>query len=393
MTEAAAGRLSSARILAQAERQTGAHGLADAGLLSRLEQLVAWINARGPYTPAQLEDASRQLQAVLSLRLQLAADRARLPAITAEKIERPVFVIGFPRSGTTLLHSLLAEDPAALAPRWWHGRAPSPPPGEGPVCAGRLATAARELERMLDHLPGLLQLHPYWDKGAEALIEDEELFTLDLRNAYPTWFYRVPSLSVMVELDAAADARATYRFHREWLQHLQWNRGEPRWALKGIGHQFQLQALLETYPDAVCIWPHRDPGQIQASMFTIASVMYESISPGGIDWPQFARASVEGLRAGLERVMASGVMDDPRVIHLPFERITANPVGAVRAIYERAGLPYSAEFERRMQAWLESPDNRADRYGRYPYSYEPFGLDAAWVREQFAAYRRGYCQG
>lgn len=393
MAEAAPAGLSSHRILAQAERQTGAHGLADTGLLSRLDQLVAWINARGPYTPAQLGDIARQLQAVLALRLQLAADRARLPGIAAEKIERPVFIIGFPRSGTTLLHSLFAEDPAALAPRWWHGHAPSPPPGEGAVCAGRLAATARELERMLDHLPGLLQLHPYWDKGAEALIEDEELFTLDLRNAYPTWFYRVPSLSVMVELDAAADAHATYRFHRELLQHLQWNQGPRRWALKGIGHQFQLAALLETYPDAVCVWPHRDPAQIQASMFAIASVLYEAINPGGIEWKQFARASVEGLKAGLERVMASGLMDDPRIIHLPFGRIAADPVGAVRSVYERAGLPYTAQFEQRMRAWLDSPDNRADRYGRYPYSYEPFGLDAAWVREQFAAYRRAYCQG
>jgi hypothetical protein len=393
MAEAAAGGLSSGRILAQAERQTGAAGLADAGLLQRLERLVGWINARGPYRPAQLDDMGRQLQAVLALRLQLAADRARLPGIAAEKIERPLFVIGFPRSGTTLLHSLFAEDPAALAPRWWHAHALSPPPGEGAVCAGRLAAAARELERVLDFLPGLLQLHPYWDKGAEALIEDEELFTLDLRNAYPTWFYRVPSLSVMVELDADADARGAYRFHRELLQHLQWNNGGRRWALKGIGHQFQLAALFEAFPDAVCVWPHRDPAQIQASMFTIASVLYESINPGGIDWKQFAHASVEGLKAGLDQVMASGLMDDPRIIHLPFQRITADPVGTVRSVYERAGLPYTPEFERRMRAWLDSPDNRADRYGRYPYSYEPFGLDAAWVGEQFTGYSKRFCRG
>ena len=113
-----------------------------------------------------------------------------------------------------------------------------------------MAYAQRAIERMIDFVPGLLPLHPYWDHGATALIEDEELFTLDFRNAYPTLLYRVPTLEVMVDA-GGGNVVGTYRFHRELLQHLQWSSGKRRWACKGVFHQFQLNALFATYPDAV----------------------------------------------------------------------------------------------------------------------------------------------
>lgn len=382
--------LSFEHIVALAAQQTGESGLADPELLARLQAFIEWINARGPYSPEQLEAMGRQIQQLFAVRLQLAGDRRRIAAIAQEQIERPIFVIGFPRTGTTLLHSLLAADPEVHAPRWWHSHVPSPPPGEGPIAGQRLAFAARELERLLDFVPGLLQLHPYWDKRAEALIEDEELFTLDFRNAYPSLLYRVPSLDVMVDV-GGGDARGAYRFHRELLQHLQWNTGNRRWALKGIGHQFLLGQLFDTYPDAVCVWPHRDPVEIQASMLTIAAVLYSAISGDTIDWKTRARPMLEGLKASLDGAMASPLIEDPRVIHLHFKDITSDPMGAVRRIYEHGGLRCTALFEQRMRAWLDDPENRADRYGRYPYSYAPFGIDADWVSQLYADYRRRFC--
>jgi hypothetical protein len=128
--------------------------------------------------------AENQLRALLATRLWLERDR-RIPAIAAEVIEQPVFVIGFSRTGTSLLHSLLAQDEGSRAPRWWQTHSPSPPPGEIPVTPQRLADTTRELERFLHKTPGLLTLHPYWDEGAQSLIEDEEIATLDFQNVYP----------------------------------------------------------------------------------------------------------------------------------------------------------------------------------------------------------------
>ena len=383
------GSLPVQQLIELAERDSGGYCLAGAALIDRFTKLVEWINARGPYSPVQLDGMRAQLTRLLSRRLHLAVDRRRFPGIAEATIERPIFVVGLPRSGTTLLHSLLAEDPEVVAPLAWHVHSPSPPPGAGAVCAGRLAYAQRAIEAVIDFVPGLLPLHPYWDKGAHSLVEDEELFTLDFRNAYPTQLYRVPTLEVFVDA-GAEDIAGTYGFHRELLQHLQWQTGRSRWACKGVFHQFQLEALFQAYPDALCVWPHRSFEEIHVSTVTISAVLYDAINGGRVDWKQYARATAEGLKAGLDHVMSSPIVDDPRVVHLRFEDVAADPIGAVRSVYDRGKLDISPEHARRMRAWLDDPSNRVDRYGRYPYTYEPFGITREWVRELFADYSKRF---
>jgi len=253
------------------------------------------------------------------------------------------------------------------------------------VCDGRIAFATRAIQQLIDFVPGLLPLHPYWDKGADALIEDDELFTLDFHNAYPTLLYNTPTLEVVVDA-GGGDILGAYRFHRELLQHLQWNTGRHRWACKGVGHQFLLDTLFEVYPDALCVWPHRPMAEIHVSTVTIAAVLYDAITGGRIDWKQYARSSAEAIKAGLDHVMANPLIDDPRVVHLSFKQIVADPVAAVRKVYGRGGLSVTGEHHQRMRTWLADPSNKVDRYGRYPYSHEAFGMTESWVRELFADY-------
>ena len=85
---------------------------------------------------------------------------------------------------------------------------------------------------------------------------------------------------------------------------------------------------------------------------------------------------------------ANELIRDPRILHLSFSEISADPVAMVRRIYEHHGLEVSAEFQSRVEAWLADPENAVDRCGRYPYSYEAFGLDREWVQELFADYSR-----
>ena len=185
----APAQLDAGEIITAAGHATGHFNVLDAGFATRLTKLTEWLNQHGNLSREQSLAARAQILQIVITRLLLEVDRKRLPAIAAEKIERPIFVIGYSRTGTSLLHSLLAEDVAHQGPVWWQTHQPSPPPGEMPVARGRIESAQREMDSWNQHTPGLLTLHPYWDDGVNALIEDEEIHTIDFQNVYPTLLF------------------------------------------------------------------------------------------------------------------------------------------------------------------------------------------------------------
>jgi Sulfotransferase family len=373
-----------AEILTLAENESGAFGLADEGLIARASGMVDWINQRGPYTTDQLWAMRVQVQRVLTTRLRLKLDRQLFPAITGEQIERPVFVIGFPRSGTTLMHSLLAEDPETQSLKSWHVYSPSPPPGAGPVVAEHIAYAQRRVEEWMDFCPGQKPMHPYIDKGAHQLIEDEESFTIDFQNAYVYHYFRVPTLEPMAVPDA--DPVGAFSFHRELLQHQQWNSGKTRWACKGPSHQNNLDSLFKVYPDALCVWNHRPVSEIFPSICSLSAQVFEAVQGKPGDRVGQARILAQILKQGFDRMLQNDMLDDPRILHLSFREVAKDPAAAVRTIYAKRGLDVSKAFDARMAAWLGDAENAVDRYGRYPYSYEAIGLAREEIEEMFADY-------
>ena len=373
------------RVFHSAQIISGAFDALDDGLRGRVGKLVSWLNGQVTLSGERAQEVDLQLRKLLATRLRLAADRERIPAIAEERIERPIFVIGFARTGTTLIHSLLAEDPCARAPLWWHTHDPSPPPGETPVMPERIEFTAKELDRLVAQTPGLLTMHPYWDKRGHCLIEDEEIFTLDFQNAYPTLLYRMPALAMMID---ASDAREAYGFHRQFLQHLQWNQEPKHWVVKGIYHQFVLEELFEAYPDALCIWPHRDPMEVHPSTMAITAVLYGGITNWQMDFKALGPAFVEGIARSVAQAIESPLVDDPRVLHVDFHALTRDPVAIVRKAYGEWGLDYSEAYEARMKAWLADPANAPGRYGRYRYAMEPYGLSPELIETAF----EGYCK-
>jgi hypothetical protein len=329
-------------------------------------------------------DMGRLLQNVLLLRSK---ERER-PAVLDEAITAPVFITGMPRSGTSFLHALLAQDPAHRAPRCWQTIHPYPAhsyPGPNGIEAA-IRNVERQL-RLFDQLaPGLHDVHPTAARDPQECVEINAHVLQSLR--FDMTHY-VPSYRSW--LDRVGHAQA-YRFHRRFLRHLQHQEtaparrdgqaAPPRWVLKSPDHVVALDALRAAYPDARIVMLHRDPVHVLASVARLTELVRMPFARE-IDRAQIGRQVSDDWAARAAGMMRAA--DSGGVVHLHYRALVADPLGAVRRLY--AGLldgALPAEAEARMRALIDRRPRGG--YGRNSYSLADFGLDADTESARFAAY-------
>lgn len=371
-------------LLAAAQAATGLYEFGTDWVRASLDNVVTLLNEDASLSPEHRAAAHQQLVDVLAGRLRLIADRDRHPGIDRERIEAPIIVMGFGRSGTTFLHSLIAEDPQNRAPRYWEVARPSPPPATAGPDDPRIGAGHRDVEDWLAGLPGFITQHPYWDQGGLALMECESFFVYNLSHHYPVQQSKIP-FGTRWAVDV--DETTRYEFHRSFLQHLQYGGPPRRWALKGVDHQYHLTGLRAVYPDARLVWAHRDPVQVMGSLLEVTLQLTRGTGGDSADRTALARAWVDRYRSRLDRALANPLAADPRICHVRYPDLTADPVGTVHGIYRHFGLEVSNDHETRMSHWLADPANRSDRHGKWTYALAEHGVDPAWISALFADYR------
>jgi len=374
--------LNADKLLAAAQSATGSGDYGDDTLPTRFGLAVDHLRSVGMDAAGQ-RAAADVCHWLLSSRLEFFADRKRYP-IAEEKIERPLFATGEPRSGTTLLHALLSADPNARSLRFWEVMYPSPPPGLAKPDDPRPARADADWREILARIPRWLISHPYNDMLGNGLPECERTWAFDFRVMTPTAWWRVPMGMNIGGLPI--DPRAQYRIHQMMLQHCQFARPRKYWVLKGF-HAARLDALFETYPDAHIIWVHRDPVQVIASRIVLTGELTEALA-GHVDWKEQAKLHVGLSRASFAATMNNPFVNDPRIHHVRYPDFVADQVGTIRGFYEHSGVPFTAEAETAMRDYLR--DNKGDRYGKFKYSTDIIGEDIEALHEEFAAYRQRF---
>jgi len=329
--------------------------------------------------------ARRRLVSLLENRARLAADLARKPEVAAEKIERPLVVVGLPRTGTTLLHTLLGQDPGTRSPLFWEVREPCPAPaGDGVVDDPRIAACSAELEGLYKLLPEFRAVHPMqalWPQECVAITAH----TFVSMQHSTTW--RVPSYAAWLE---SRDHAPAYAFHRRFLQYLQHRRPPRRFVLKTPGHLWTLGELFAEYPDAGVIHTHRDPVRVLASLCSLESVL-RKIASDAIDPGELGREWAPRLAQGLARASewrAAHPERERQFVDVQYAELLADPLGVVARIYAQFDLPFGAEARERMTAFLRA--NPSDKHGVHRYRLRDFGLDEAEERRRVAAYTRRY---
>lgn len=364
-------------LIADAQEATGLIDFGDDTLPARVALVVDRLNSAG-LDGTGSQAAALTISGLLTSRLHFIADRARLPLVQ-ERISAPLFATGEPRSGTTLLHALLAEDEESRALRFWEVMYPSPPPGPAGVDDPRRARADADWREILDRIPPWIVSHPYNDLLGAGLPECERTWAFDFRATNPSAWWRVP-LTIM---NFPQDHHAQYALHRMMLQHIQHTRPPRRWVLKGF-HGRRLRALFDTYPDARIVWVHRDPVQVLASQIVAFGQINESLA-GTLDWTQYAKDTIEGSRANFHAYLTDPFVDDPRIHHVRYRDFVTDPVATIGGFYDFAGLPLTAHAEKAMRDYLAT--NRSDRYGKFTYSTDVLPVPVQQLHDEFGAYR------
>ena len=367
-------------LIADARDSTGLDDFGDDTLAARVALVVDALNSAG-LDETGSRAAALTIGGLLTSRLRFMADRARLP-LTAESITAPLFATGEPRSGTTLLHALLAEDEQSRALRFWEVMYPSPPPGPAPVDDRRRAQADADWREILDRIPPWIVSHPYNDLLGAGLPECERTWAFDFRATNPSAWWRVP----LTIRNFPQDHHAQYTLHRMTLQHVQHSRPPKQWVLKGF-HGRRLRALFDTYPDARIVWVHRDPVQVLASQIVALGQINESLA-GPLDWNRYAEATIEGSRANFHAYLTDPLVHDPRIHHVRYRDFVTDPVATIGGFYDFAGISFTADAEKAMRDYLAT--HRSDRYGKFSYSTDVLPVPVQQLHDEFAPYRERF---
>jgi hypothetical protein len=319
---------------------------------------------------------------------QLIEDAHRAnPALGQALVTAPIFILGLPRSGTTFLHRVLAEDTDNLVPRNWQTIYPAPRPADfDPTTDKHARIVDRQLKLFAGLAPGFSNLHPI---TADSPQECSEITSHVFQSLRFDTVFRIPKYLAWLETHTHRDA---FEFHRKFLQYLQ-NGVASRWVLKCPDHTFSLDAILQVYPDARFVVVHRDPIAVLGSVAHLTQILrmpfLNNIDSGEIG-TQVAKRWTLGANLLLEFDQRTDI-ETVRKIHVHYNDLVSAPLATIARIYAQFDLPLRPEALADISRYVNArPDGG---YGKHaPYSMETFKISTEALQVQFAPYVSQYCR-
>jgi len=368
--------LESEALLEQASAETGLHDLGDPGFVRRLEVLLTSL-AAAPLSPFGVVSNHGLVLQLLKNRLRIEELLRQHPEIRSIPIERPIVIVGLPRTGTTHLHNLLAADPALRSLPYWESLEPAPDPADAPG-DGRRDRTQTALDVVDLAMPLFVRMH---EMTVDHVHEEIQLLAIDFSSML---FETITLLPEWRDFYLAHDQTPHYQYLRTVLQVLTFLRGGERWVLKSPQHCEQIPALLRVFPDATFVVTHRDPVPVTASLVTMVTygqrMAVDHVDPfaSGAYWS----TRVEDLLRGCAR--DRDLIPDAQAIDVPFSVLMEDDVDVVRTVYEVAGQPFTDAVRGAMDAFAAA--HPRGRHGTVVYDLADFGIDADERRRALAFY-------
>jgi hypothetical protein len=302
------------------------------------------------------------------------------PEVSEQRVERPLVILGLPRTGTSLASYLLDQDPQRRSLLTWEAEDSVPPSTPETLRADpRCLKKKAELEILAEGLKAADIPMVHWDEAdgpTECVFVQNQDFKAYLWEAF------MPN-SAYADWLLETDMTSAYAYERSVLQLLQ-SRAPGTWSLKMPSHAVHIEALLAMFPDARIVWAHRDPFKATASFLRL-NYLSRAVLGCDVDTTDVVSNVLRQLRAHITRPMkARERIGDDRFFDLHYAALMRDPIGAMRSLYDWAGDELTASTEQSMLAWLKR--NPQDRFGVQPYSLDGTGVTRADLEPVFAEY-------
>jgi hypothetical protein len=345
-----------------------------------LRCLAAALQSKGRYDADTLRLLQREIFARITADQNFSRDLAIYPGIPDVPVHRPLFVAGFGRTGSTLLHNLLALDGNARAPLLWELWTPSPPPHpESYASDPRIEIAQRRLDALSRADPLILQIHPMQARAPD------ECYWMMRHSPLIAMLYQVPEYWAWLKQLGDSGLGELFSHYRLQVQHLQLFCRREHWLSKAPSHPHFMPVLFDVFPDANVIRLHRQPCHAVPSLCSLVAG-YRRLFSAQVDYQEVGTTILDMFTDGMKRSMAAPQQRGQQIIDIGYDDLVADPAAVVRRVYAQFGYRFSATFEQDLARAIGN--ERAAVRPRHSYSLEQFGLSRAQVIERSAEYLR-----
>jgi Sulfotransferase family len=377
---------SAAQYLADARTDTGID-IVDEDIRESLERLLVSLDTEAKLSANGLIGFELWLPRILRNRLRIFRDLRDHPEILEQKIERPLFLTGGGRTGSTKLHKLIGAGGDFKVLHCWQGIS------AGLVSENRIedpTPRVREADAWVrwfnESAPKAKLTHEF----STLEIEEENLiFELMLFAPYIGPWFHVPGYIEWYM--PTMDMRRELAFLKPVIQYLQWqfHDGDPRpWILKSPIYPGFEPMIREVFPDAVCVTTLRDPVQVVSSGISLNKYYHVAYSDADLT-EVLGAAMMDGLAYSLDNYMASrAAHPDIDVLEIGYKDTTKRVEQVVERIYAHYGMPLANASRERMRAWDSA--NRQHPHGVHAHSLEGTGVTEESIRERFKTYMSRY---
>lgn len=373
-------------LVEQAMTETGIREFDNDSYREGLEVFIASFNegiANGWMSEGGIARATADTLHYLRGRLKVSQYLRENPQLLDRPVARPVFVMGIPRTGTTLMSNLLAADPARRSPLTWEIDDPVPPVASKDMLVGDPRAQAR-----LAQEKAMLEANPDMGKyyRSSAIYPNECVFFMahDFKTLMIESKGRLPLYKDFI---FSCDMTSAYEYHKKFLQVLQHHVGGV-WNVKKPSHSLWLETIFKIYPDARVIWTHRDPFTATGSLCSIISLSHMG-HMGRIDTEWLAQDYPWQAAEHANRIMDfRDRFGEDRIIDVHYADLVRDPVGETKKLYAKLGDEWTAEAEAGIQKWVD--DNPQNKFGKHDYKLAQYGLGKDKLEPLFERYLSRY---